>query len=261
MSEQELQGREALAAELAMGLLDGPEEAEALALLRRDPGFAAEVADWRARIAPLLDEVDEVAPPPGLAARIVGSDEAPGAPVAPLAAMSPPREMAANDNQDASRKLKFWRAWSVGASAVAAALALVLVVRPPAPGPSAPVVVAEAPARPATPMVAALRGEDSPLRLVATWNPQSRQLVVAAASEVGDPGQHSHQLWVIPKGGKPHSLGVMAGNGRMHGELDAELAAFLAEGATVAVSLEPLGGTTSGAPTGPVLAAGTLETA
>jgi len=135
---------------------------------------------------------------------------------------------------------------------VAAALALFIAVRPAPPVPVAPPTV--------PPMVAAMSAEGSPLRLVATWDPARRSLVVAAATAVGDPGPHSHELWVIPADGKPHSLGVMPGNGKMHGELTPEQAQLLQAGATMAVSVEPLGGSKSGLPTGPVVAAGKLET-
>jgi anti-sigma-K factor RskA len=225
--------RDALAAELAMGLLDGAERAEAERLAASDPEFAAEVRRWSARLVPLLDEVEPVAAPAGLIERVL------------------PERASANDNEGGA-KLRFWRSWSMTSTAVAAALALFIAARP---APEAPVAAPTVP-----PMVAAMSAEGSPLRLVATWDPARRSLVVAAATAVGDPGPHSHELWVIPADGKPHSLGVMPGNGKMHGELTAEQARLLQAGATMALSVEPLGGSKSGQPTGPVVAAGKLET-
>jgi anti-sigma-K factor RskA len=52
--------REALAAELALGLLDGPEWAEALRLCLSDPEFGAEVGAWSLRLSLLLDAVPAV---------------------------------------------------------------------------------------------------------------------------------------------------------------------------------------------------------
>lgn len=231
--------RDALAAELAMGLLDGEERREAERLAARDPEFAAEVQRWGERLAPMLDEVAEVAPPADLFERIR------------------PEGASANDNEaGASGKLRFWRGWSVVSTAVAAALALFIAVRP-----ASEVVVAPPPAVAASaPMVAAMSADGSPLKLVATYDPDRRSLVVAAATNVGDPGPHSHELWVIPADGKPRSLGVLSGIGRMHGDLSPEQARLFEKGATLAISVEPLGGSRTGLPTGPVVAAGKLET-
>jgi anti-sigma-K factor RskA len=49
--------REALAAELALGLLEGADRAEALRLCLSDPAFAAEVEAWGLRLSPLLGTI------------------------------------------------------------------------------------------------------------------------------------------------------------------------------------------------------------
>ncbi len=56
----------AMAAEHALGLLSADERRAALAREASDPQFAAEVARWRGRLAPLHDETNAVAPPAGL---------------------------------------------------------------------------------------------------------------------------------------------------------------------------------------------------
>ncbi|HCT05332.1 MAG TPA: anti-sigma factor [Pseudomonas sp.] len=68
------------------------------------------------------------------------------------------------------------------------------------------------------------------------------------------------ELWAIPAGGKPVSLGLVpvAGKGRI--QLSKEQQALLAAPLTLAVSLEPKGGSPTGQPTGPVLYQGTLAT-
>ena len=66
---------------------------------------------------------------------------------------------------------------------------------------------------------------------------------------------------MIPAGGKPRSLGTMAGGKRMHMSVEQALAQLLRAGATIAVSVEPAGGSPTGQPTGPVIASGTLQTA
>ena len=225
--------RNALAAELAMGLLEGEEREAAERLARRDPAFAAEVARWSERLGPMLDEVEGVAPPPGgLEAILAKTSKAPGV---------------ANDNG----KLRFWRGWSAASTALAAALALFLVVRDPAASPVQPSAGA--------PLVAAMSAVGSPLRLVATWDAADRTLVVAAATSVAPVAGHSHELWVQARDGTVRSLGIMPASGRMHGELPPEQARLLAEGAVLMLSVEAAGGSTSGTPSKQVVAEGRLE--
>jgi len=66
---------------------------------------------------------------------------------------------------------------------------------------------------------------------------------------------------VIPAGGKPRSLGIMGSRKQMHMRLADELATLLQQGATIAVSIEPRGGSPTGKPTGPVVASGALRPA
>lgn len=63
-----------------------------------------------------------------------------------------------------------------------------------------------------------------------------------------------YELWLILDGNTPQSLGTFDDNAILD-------AGMLEAGATLAVSLEPVGGSPTGAPTGPVLAVGVLEDA
>jgi anti-sigma-K factor RskA len=72
---------------------------------------------------------------------------------------------------------------------------------------------------------------------------------------------HDHELWVIPADGKPRSLGTMPRTARMHARLEPAMARELHQGATLAISVEPTGGSPTGSPTGPVVASGKLERA
>ena len=68
----------------------------------------------------------------------------------------------------------------------------------------------------------------------------------------------SFELWVLPEGQAPVSLGVL--NGREALVLDtAKLLGPDGETANLAITLEPLGGSPSGDPTGPVVASGALS--
>ncbi len=61
------------------------------------------------------------------------------------------------------------------------------------------------------------------------------------------------ELWALPEGGDPVSLGVLPTAGDRHTVLSAAQRAALAGSKQIAVSLEPSGGSPSGLPTGPVL--------
>jgi anti-sigma-K factor RskA len=69
------------------------------------------------------------------------------------------------------------------------------------------------------------------------------------------PGK-SHELWVIPaSGGAPVSLGLLPHTGDHHRVLTAAQRAALAGAKTIAVSLEPEGGSPNGSPTQVLLTA------
>jgi len=243
------EARDWLAAEYALGLLEGDLLAEARRRLSDDPDFRREVGEWTGRLAPLLDEVAPAAPPEDLWRRIAPRLAGAGG---PAAAHAP----AANDNlAPLQRKLALWRGYAAAATALAASLAFFLAVRPGEPPvPSAPTPVAPVPAAGSAPLVAMMESKDSPVRLVATYEPASRSLVVMPAAGLARAAGHSHQLWLIPAGGAPHPLGIVTPDT----PLRLALSGALAPDATLAVSVEPTGGSPTGLPTGPVIASGKL---
>ena len=225
-----------LAAEHALRLLEGEELMEARALVATDPGFAAEVAWWEEKLAPLFEEIGEEAPSRDLWARVVGRLDEPTSAVVAM-----------------KRKVVRWQ-MATGAAAAAAALLLALQFRPASQPPApAPGQVQSAPL-----LVASLVGEDAPEALTVAFRPDSRLLVITPA-RVEAPADRARELWLIPEGSQPISLGLVASEGVQRRLLPAALAARVARGATIAVSDEPSGGSPTGQPTGAVLAAGGLE--
>jgi len=67
-----------------------------------------------------------------------------------------------------------------------------------------------------------------------------------------EPG-HSYELWALPEGGAPVSLGLLPETGAVDRTLTHIQQAAIRSSTKVAVSLEPVGGSRTGAPTGPVL--------
>ncbi|MEP6982273.1 MAG: anti-sigma factor [Sphingomicrobium sp.] len=232
----------AMAAEHALGLVTGNELRAARARAASEPNFAAEVARWRGRLAPLHEETECVTPPPELWRRIE------------FATIG---RSASNDNVAIlRRKLVVWRSATGALIAVAASLALVVSLQlRPAPAPQPRV---QQPA--AVPMVAML-GDKRSIKVVASWDPAARQLVLAVPGQIPADTAHSRELWVIPTGGKPRSLGTMGAAKQMHLQLADALADLLQHGATIAISIEPPEGSPTGAPTGPVIASGPLTKA
>jgi len=227
--------RDLLAAELAMGLLDGDERAEAEALAAGDPAFRAAVADWIRRLAPMLDDVAPAAPPADSWPRIEAR-------IAP----------APSNVIQLRRTVNLWRGYSIAATAIAASLALVVATRPSAQPP---------PGTPQT-LVAMMQSDAGPARLVATYDPATHRLIVAAAAGMAPAAGHAHELWLIPAaGGKPHPMGIVSATAPNKMDVPMPMAADVREGASFAVSVEPPSGSPTGAPTGPVIAQGKLTRA
>lgn len=221
MSEED----DILAAEHALGLADES------AREGRDPAFAAAVEAWRARLDPLLGP--ERAPPPHLWGRIAAA-------------------LPANDAAVARDAARPWRFATFTATAVAAA-ALGLLVLKPGTAPQAP-PVASAPAKM---MIASLMPKQGGGAVTVAYDPREGRMLV---NPVGmDAGGKAAELWVIPAGDKPHSLGVIPDKKAATMIVPEGMRAMMGGGVTFAVSLEPQGGSPTGQPTGPVVMTGTMS--
>lgn len=233
--------RNQLAAEYALGVLEGADVVEARRAWAGDREFRREVEQWTWRFAPLLDDVEEQATPASLWPRI---DRVIGE---------------ADRIRALERQITWSRRTNFGLFATAAALAGVLLLRPALVQPPVPApTVQPTPAAASAPMVAMLvDGKDT--KIVANWDPDNRRLVLATAGDMPSDPAHSHELWVIPEGAKPISLGTLGNSEMSRMELANALADLLKKGATIAITVEPPGGSPSGAPTGPILASGKLE--
>ena len=211
------------AGELALGLLEGDERAAALRRMLADPAFAREVEDWRHRMAGLFDDYREVMPPDSVAARLA----APDAP--------------------ASRGNR----WPIVAAltALAAAIALFFAIRPPLP------VVPQ----PHTMMVASLMMTDKSASVPAVIDMTTGEMSIPHADMA--PSGKSAQLWMIGSDGVPKPMGLLAAQGTSRMTLASDQRRQLTAGMTLAVSVEPVGGSPTGKPTGPVVASGKITLA
>ena len=238
------------AAELALGLLDGDERAVAIRRVLAEPGFARAVERWRGHLAQLFD-LWPAMEAPDLLERIERSIDRPMAADAPVATLlTPPRPTG-----------RLWPALAGLSSIAAAGLLVVLLTRPvalppapPSPVPrSAPVVIAAAPT-----LVASIDPDAKGTATVtAVYDARAGAIRLTEAKLAG--GDRSAELWVIPSDGTPHSLGLLHAAGGTALTLTAANRARIAAGAVLAVTLEPIGGSPTGLPTGPVVAKGALS--
>lgn len=239
----ELSGDELLAAEFALGLLEGEELLAARGRLARDPEFAAKVAGWEGRLAPLLDEVAGAEPSADLWRRINAEIEV--------------RDAAPQGSNvvELSQQLTRWK-WAAGISSAAAAVALAWLAFTPstnAPGPAPAAQLASAP------LVASIPIADTPLRLGVTYLPSSQEMLVSASGLSAD-GVHDHELWLVPGDGSAlQSLGVVVPGEERRIALPAEVTRNMTDGAQLLLTREPLGGKPPDRKAGPVVAEGNLR--
>jgi anti-sigma-K factor RskA len=125
--------------------------------------------------------------------------------------------------------------WLAGALAAAAIAIVAVMVVPRTPQPE---------------FLATLAGENQPLVFVASYAEGNLTLTQTQGAAAG--AENDYQLWLIVGDAAPVSLGLVEGP-----DVTRALA-NMPEGAVMAISLEPAGGSTTGAPTGPVLVTGVV---
>ena len=102
-------------------------------------------------------------------------------------------------------------------------------------------------------------GPDLKLALVATAERGSRFLTVKAVTTVDVPAGRALEFWMLPDGRAPVSMGLVPASGIDRVALRAPAGVALQEIPALAVSVEPPGGSPTGAPTGPVILTGRVE--
>ena len=228
---------DAVAMDLALGVLDRESRMAAQLRLARDPAFRAEVESWQAMLAPLDEEVAPVTPPPALWDRIAAETSP--------ATTSPAKSRAATPAAAPSpwSSLGLWRGLATVSLALAAIVSVILIERP---------------GRSTQPLlVATLSSPTGGAVLTATYD-AARGAVILAPSGKSDAEGRTPELWVIEGDKPPRSLGTIDIDSPTSHALPAERLKGLKVGSTLAISLEPKGGSKTGAPTGPIVATGKL---
>ncbi len=224
-----------LAAEYALGVLERDDLRLAELRVDNDPVFRKAVEDWQQQLTPMLNEVAPVAPPAAVWEKIE----------ARTSGDTPERAIGLWDS------LAFWRGLTgVSAGLAIAALAALLFL----PG----IGVFTGPPEAGKPLIATLTAKGEAPAFIARFDPQSGALFVRTSAGDGADNRVP-ELWLIPDDGVPRSLGLLAQAGSGNLEVSRQNLSVLDDGATLAVSLEPAGGSPTGAPTGPVIASGKLQ--
>jgi anti-sigma-K factor RskA len=244
--DEELDG---LAAEYVLGSLSLAERAQVDTRRRRDATLDRAVKAWERRLGPLGAATPGIEPPPELFAKITSRLPSADRPAgATVIAMS------------GRRRGGVGRAIAVGTSALAACLVLAIAL-----------LLLKVPATP-TKLVAELHrsagtaadegaGAKGPAALTVTIDLGAHSMVVKPVSLRATP-RRSFELWLLRGGGAPPvSLGLVSHSAPTTVPWRENFPTSGLVDDSLALSLEPEGGSPVGAPTGPILFVGKLAVA
>ena len=219
--------REALAAEYALGTLQGRARRRFERSLKEEPALRRLVVAWQERLTPLNEGIAPVQPP----ARVWRSIE---------------QRIRKTSRRGASiwDSLGFWRTASFVASAAVVLLAVVLTTATPT-------------SKPHDTMVAVLSDEQSNPAITVSWQADPRgaeRLRVRVMGHAEMAPDTAWELWMLPGGDqKPVSLGLITTHENQTVVLPRPLAVKINQASGLAMSVEPKGGSPTGVPTGPIL--------
>ncbi|MDF0695503.1 anti-sigma factor [Rhizobium sp. MC63] len=223
---------EVLAGEYVLGVLSLQDRRVVEERMRRDRTFAAIVSRWETNLSAFNDEYDGVAPSretfKQIEARLFGDAGKP-----------------ASFSQGLWNSAVFWR--SLAFACIVVAVSAVIFASGLVPQPQGP-----------APLVAELAGQNNTINLRASYEIQSGRLKIVPVA-AGKPEEKSLELWLVQGSGVPKSLGIFQPGESGELVIPADLRNNVADGATLAVSLEPFGGSLTGQVTGPVIASGAVH--
>lgn len=236
---QESDELELMAAELALGLLHGSERDEALRRQLADPDFAERVNSWQNVGDRWLEGVEPVEPPARILAAIEGRLD--------KIAADKPLLHAANDDS----RMRAWRTRALTATAACVMLTVGLGLTALRTSPGETSIATRQPVN-----VAQIRDAEGAPLLSAVYNPGSGTLSLRLA-DLQQP-EFGPELWIIPDDDVPRSLGLIESD-QFSVTLTPELRAFLQDGVTLAITIEPREGAPHDAPTGDIMGTAVLQ--
>jgi anti-sigma-K factor RskA len=218
-----------LASEYVLGTLTGRARRRFESWMRDSYQVRSAVWHWERQLSPLAQATSSVQPRPHVWKQVL---ERTGAKAEREITRVPWFE-----------RLGLWRGLSLAATAAAVVLAVLLARTPTE----------------VTPLtqqyIAVVNGPQSQPLWVVSVDARQGRLAIKSINATAPAPTNSYELWILPAGGAaPRSLGVLpTGTGSVDTELPAELRPLLAGAQGLAVTLEPVGGSPTGAATGPVV--------
>lgn len=211
----------ALAAQYVLGTFRGRARRRFEAIVRSDRDLAAVVRRWEGSLTVLAESIEPIEPPKRAWAAIEARLE--------------PR---------VSASLSFWRSFALMAGALACVLLAAFLWFPQRTSVE-PVFVA---------VLASSDG--APRAVVSMQSPDLVRVRIVKPWKI-TLERRDLELWALPKDGAPRSLGTVttAGETRLHIRSSDPR---ILDATAFAISLEPSGGSLTGAPTGPVLCSGAI---
>ncbi|MGF0537518.1 anti-sigma factor [Agrobacterium sp. ES01] len=222
---------EVLAGEYVLGVLATTQRREVEERMRNDRRFADIVFRWEENLSRFNDDYEEHAAPEFVFERIEER----------LFGKGDENRAMSGGVFSIWQSLVFWRGVSFSALFMLAGLAGFEIADRLRPG--------------ATPLIAEMSGEDNAISLVARYDDLTGTLKVTPVA-AGPAEPKSLELWLIEGNDAPRSLGVLPQSGEGEIIVPPSLKKQLKAGVTLAVSVEPLGGSPTGQATGPVIAVG-----
>jgi anti-sigma-K factor RskA len=224
---------EVIAGEYVLGVLSAEDRRKVEARLASDRNFAAMVNRWEENLSTFNDDYDTLSAPPGVFAAVENR-----------LFETPARDamMAGTVAGGFWNSLAFWRSMAFASIAIAAGFAI-----------TGSGLLSQKPA--GKPLMAALSGEGSAINLMARYDDLEGSLHITPVA-AGNDSERSLELWLVEGDKAPVSLGVLPQTGEGVIAIPAEMRGRITEGAVLAVSVEPFGGSPTGSATGPVIASG-----
>lgn len=223
-----------IAAEYVLGVLSADERQAAHRRIESDRVFARLVEAWELRLSPLGDGYPSVQAPDAVKLavdqRLFGAQSVSGKNVHRVAFW---------------KNFNFWRGFTI--AALASAVLFVAVPR---------FITPQMPMQ--SLLVASLAADGSDVKYLVVYDAARRELGLSHVA--GDRmANKDFELWMIEGNNKPVSMGVIQRGENIHIRVPPAVQEKLAKGAVLAVSLEQTGGSPTGQPAGPVVAAGDLR--
>ncbi|WP_310564724.1 anti-sigma factor domain-containing protein [Hydrogenophaga sp.] len=241
-----------LAAAYALGTLRGGARRRFEALAREQAPVRAAALIWQSRVASMNELQQAALPSSAVWTRIHNLVRAERDQTAMATARSAPAPARAGW----WRSLPLWRGTTAaGALATVLAVGTAVGLRDEL-GAQIGALQARLASQPQIAYVAVLNDEQASASMLVTFDPKNRRLTLQRVGGYREAADKSLQLWALPPGAAPRSLGVLSQDKLLQLAADEQAVGGVP---ALAISLEPLGGVPSErGPTGPVLFKGAL---